>query len=62
MRSRSKDEMRQWLEGLQKGENVVGFAIRPLDRDDAIGYIELDGILWEYGVSGFSVAFGDPAH
>jgi RimJ/RimL family protein N-acetyltransferase len=62
VRSRSKNEMGQWLEGLQKGENIIGFAVRPLDKDDAIGYIEQDGILWEHGVSGFSVAIGDPAN
>jgi RimJ/RimL family protein N-acetyltransferase len=59
---KSEAELRKWLEELEKAENTVTFAVRPLDGDELIGYTELDGILWPHGVSGFSIAIGDRAN
>ena len=59
---KSEAELARWLEKLQKDKNTFAFAIRPLDNDDPIGYIELDGILWPHGVCGFSIAVGDHAN
>ena len=36
------------------------FAIRLLDDDDLIGYIELDGIMWTHQMGGVSITTGDP--
>ena len=59
---KSEAELARWLEGLQKDKHTFAFAIRLLDGDDLIGTVELDGILWAHGVSGFSIAIGDRAH
>jgi RimJ/RimL family protein N-acetyltransferase len=36
--------------------------IRPLANDDLLGYIELDGILWNQSTSWISIALGDAEH
>lgn len=59
---KSEAELARWLEELQKAKNDFAFAVRPLDGQDLIGYVELDGILWPHGVCGFSVAIGDRAN
>ena len=61
-RPKTQAELEQWLEGLHKDKNTFTFAIRPLDRDDLIGTIELDGILWPHGVCGLGIAIGDRAN
>jgi RimJ/RimL family protein N-acetyltransferase len=52
----------RWLEELGKAENTLAFAIRPVEGDDLIGTLELDGILWTHGVCGMSIAIGDRAN
>lgn len=59
---RTETELDQWLKELHKDKNTCAFAIRPLDGDDLIGTIELDGILWPHGVSGLGIAIGDRAN
>ena len=49
----------QWLEELHKATDAFLFAVRLLDSDDLIGYIELDEILWSHQVGGVSIAIGD---
>jgi RimJ/RimL family protein N-acetyltransferase len=61
-RPKSETGLRKWLEGLEKAENTVTFAVRLLDSGELIGYTELDGIFWPHGVSGFSIAIGDRAN
>jgi RimJ/RimL family protein N-acetyltransferase len=48
-----------WLEEVGKAENTLPFAIRPVEGDDLIGTLELDGILWTHGVCGIGIAIGD---
>ena len=45
----------------QKATNSYLFAIRPLDEEDLLGYLEMDGILWTHGVCGMSLAIGEPS-
>ena len=59
---KTEPELARWLEGLQKSERDVVFAIRAVDRDDLIGKLELDGILWTHGVCGIAIAIGDQAN
>ena len=59
---RTETELDQWLKELHKDRNTCAFAIRPLDGDDLIGTIELDGILWVHGVSGLGIAIGERAN
>ena len=59
---KSKAELTRWLEELQKAKNSFAFGVRPLDSEELIGYVELDGILWPHGVCGCSIAIGDRAN
>ena len=52
----------RWLEEVGKAENTLAFAIRPVEGDDLIGTLELDGILWTHGVCGIGIAIGDRAN
>ena len=61
-RPKTEPELVQWLEGLHKDKNGFTFAIRPLDDDTLLGTVELDGVLWAHGVSGFGIAIGDRAN
>ncbi len=58
-RPKSEAELTRWLEGLQKDKNTFTFAVRAQDSDALVGTVELDGILWAHGVSGFGIAIGD---
>jgi RimJ/RimL family protein N-acetyltransferase len=59
---KSEAELTQWLQELQKDKGAFAFAIRPIDSNDLIGYLELDGILWPHGVCGLSIGIGDRAN
>jgi RimJ/RimL family protein N-acetyltransferase len=49
----------QWLEERHKATDDFLFAVRLLDNDDLIDYIELDGILWAHQVCGIAACIGD---
>ena len=51
-----------WLEDIHKATDAFLFAIRSLDNDELIGYVELDEILWTHWVSGVSIAIGEAKH
>jgi RimJ/RimL family protein N-acetyltransferase len=38
------------------------FAIRPLDADDLLGYVELDGILWAHQIGWLGIGIGEPGN
>ena len=61
-RPKSEAELGRWLEELQNESNTIAFAVRPIDGDEIIGTIELDGILWVHGVCGIGIAIGDRAN
>ncbi|MBI1929852.1 GNAT family N-acetyltransferase [Candidatus Poribacteria bacterium] len=52
----------RWLEERHKATDAFLFAMRLLDSDELVGYIELDGILWTHQVSGVAIAIGDAAN
>ncbi len=58
---KTESALAQWLEDTHKATDAFLFAIRLLDGDELIGYIELDGILWTHQVSGVSIAIGERA-
>ena len=60
-RPKSEAELARWLEELHSDKNTFTFAIRLPDRDDLIGTVELDGILWAHGVCGLGIAIGERA-
>ncbi len=60
-RPKSAAELARWLEERQRATDGVLFAVRPLEGDDLLGLVELDGILWTHGTGWLSIGFGDPA-
>ncbi|MGD2177465.1 MAG: GNAT family protein [Anaerolineae bacterium] len=61
-RPRSEAGIAEWLKGLRDDDRTVALGIRPLDSDELLGTLELDGILWPHRVCGISVAIGDRQH
>lgn len=61
-RPRSEKEVAQWLDDLREKTRTIAFAIRPLDGDNLIGTLELDGILWPHRVCAMGIAIGDRKH
>ena len=59
---KTEEALTQWLEGIHKATDAFLFAVRTLDKDELIGYVELDGILWTHRVSGVSLAIGETKH
>jgi len=59
---KSEAELTRWLEELQKAKDTFAFGVRPLESEELVGYIEIDGISWPHGVCGFSIAIGDRAN
>jgi RimJ/RimL family protein N-acetyltransferase len=58
---RSEAQLAEWIRGSSASSSGYLLGVRPLEADDLLGYIELDGILWNQGTSWFSIAIGDPA-
>jgi RimJ/RimL family protein N-acetyltransferase len=54
----SAESLHTWLEEAQKASDGYLFAVRLLEDDTLIGFIELDGILWTHGAAWFSIAIG----
>ncbi|RIK40192.1 MAG: GNAT family N-acetyltransferase [Chloroflexi bacterium] len=59
---RNVTQLGEWMRGSQARKDGYLFALRPLDSDEMLGYIELDGIQWSHGVTWFSILIGDPAN
>jgi RimJ/RimL family protein N-acetyltransferase len=57
-RPRTEDEIARWIDGEQRSSSNFLFAIRLLDTDELIGWVELDGVLWTHGVSSLGIAIG----
>jgi RimJ/RimL family protein N-acetyltransferase len=58
---KTEEELRSWLESLRKDERTMAFAVRPLEGDKLVGYLEIDGLDWQHGVCGMGLGIGDPA-
>ncbi len=52
----------KYLEDMEKKPNAFIFAIRPLESDALLGYLELDDIIWSNGVGWFAIGIGDRAN
>jgi RimJ/RimL family protein N-acetyltransferase len=59
---KTEAQLAGYLEEQHKSKTGFVFAIRFLNRDDLIGYIELDGIVWSQGSGWISVGFGEAIH
>lgn len=59
---KTETSLAQRLDDTDKATDAFLFAIRTLDGDTPIGYVELDGILWTHRVGGVSIAIGEAKH
>lgn len=55
----TEEQLAKRIEMGQKGETTFLFGIRPLQSDDLLGLLELDGIMWAHGTTFVSVAIGE---
>lgn len=55
---KSATQLARWLEEAEKAQNGYLFAIRPLDQETLLGYLELDGILWTNGSAWLALGLG----
>lgn len=56
---RSAAEIAEWLGAAGSGRDFL-FAVRPAGDSTLVGFLEIDGILWNQGVCGLSLAVGTP--
>ncbi|MFD1021109.1 GNAT family N-acetyltransferase [Thalassobacillus hwangdonensis] len=55
-------KLEKWLEGIDQTFDQFTFAIRDIQNDKLIGYVELDGILWSQRNGWVSIAIGNEAY
>lgn len=55
----TQDDVAKWLEEAQKAHNGFLFAVRALEEDGLLGFVEVDGILWNHGVGWLGIGVGD---
>jgi RimJ/RimL family protein N-acetyltransferase len=58
---RAANTFESWLEEYNRSANGYLFAIRPIDGDELLGFLELEGVMWVHGHAWLSIAIGDPA-
>jgi RimJ/RimL family protein N-acetyltransferase len=56
---RSADSVRRWMDNSSGSAAAYSFAIRLLESDDLIGFLDIDGIQWNNGCAWMSLAIGD---
>jgi RimJ/RimL family protein N-acetyltransferase len=59
---RNEDQLGRRFDLSRTSNEVFLFAVRPLDGDDLIGLLELDGIDWSNRTTFVSIGIGNPAH
>jgi RimJ/RimL family protein N-acetyltransferase len=57
----SEAALGQWLEERHKANDTFLFALRLINDEALIGFIELEGILWPHGTCWLSIGIGDAA-
>ena len=58
-RPQSESQIQTWIDEMLKREDAYLFAVRQAETDELIGWIEVDGILWNGGSAVLGIAFGD---
>ncbi|MFL0245368.1 GNAT family N-acetyltransferase [Candidatus Clostridium stratigraminis] len=56
---KSKQELQQWIKDTQTSGKSYSFSIRPIDKDEMVGYIELSNIQWWNGVANLGIGIGE---
>ena len=54
-------QLRQWLADEQRGESNFIFGVRPLERDDLLGFVTVGEIVWNQRVGWLTIGIGDAA-
>lgn len=56
---KSQNQLATMLEDQEKNKDIYLFAIRPIDDNILLGYVELDGFLWAHQNCWLSIGLGD---
>lgn len=59
---RTTGKWQKWYDELSNAKDDYNFAIRPIADDTLIGWISVDGILWNNRTGWIGLAIGDPQH
>ena len=57
---KSEPALKKWVWASQRPKRDYVFAIRKVEGDKLIGYLEIDNIIWSHGTCGLSYLVGDP--
>ena len=55
-------EVIKYIEEQQQAPTAFPFAVRLLENDALIGYLEVDGIFWNHGTGWISLDIGEPGY
>jgi RimJ/RimL family protein N-acetyltransferase len=58
-RPQTPDDVSKWVEEAQKSATGYLFAVRPLSGEDLLGFVEIDGILWNQSVGWLGIGIGE---
>jgi RimJ/RimL family protein N-acetyltransferase len=58
---KTEKQVAEFIEEQQKSAMAFAFAIRPIDREDVVGYCALEGILWSQRVTWLAIGIGEAA-
>ena len=56
---KTETQLQAWIDSIPAQTRDYTFAIRRLDNKTLVGWVELDGIMWQHRVTGISIAIGD---
>lgn len=59
---RTKSQLTKWYEGYSDSNTQFLFAIKTINTNELIGFIEVSDILWNQRVGWFSIAIGEKNH
>ena len=59
---RTYSALDNWIDDANRSNNGYLFAIRPLDDEMLLGFVELESIMWTHQHAWLSIAIGDAAH
>lgn len=61
-RPRTEASIRKWFEDTDASKDGYAFGIRLMYSDELIGYLDVDGIVWNHGAGWLAIAIGDSAN
>lgn len=61
-RPKTAADLKEWLDQANKSNNGYLLGIRPVGDDELLGFVELDGILWNQQTAFLGIAIGARAH